>query len=95
MVDWQLKIDNADDRLRQLAPKIKELRAELKMYELIFTMYAKAKWEHEKHIVPIKKLLPKATNNKPEMKAETMLKKAKAMKSNERKELLKALEGMM
>lgn len=95
MNNWESKLNDADRILRTLAPKMKALRTQLKIYEFVYTFNAKLKFECERHIVPVTVLSPKATNNKPEQKAETILKNAKVLSSREKKELIKALEGLM
>ena len=95
MTNWESKLKDADRVLRTLAPKMKALRIQLKMLEYIYTFNAKLKFECEMHIVPIKVISPKTTSNKPEQKAEVLLKKAKVLSSEDRNDLVKALQGMM
>ena len=93
MTKWEFKLKDADRVLRTLAPKMRELRTQLAILEYVYTFNAKLKFECERHIVPIKILSPKASNKKPEQKADMIIRKAKALSSEDRKELLKALEG--
>jgi len=95
MTNWESKLKESDRVLRTLAPKMKALRIELKVLEYIYTFNAKLKFEAERHIVPIKIIPPRSTSNKPEQKAEVLLKRAKALSSEDKGELLKALQGMM
>ena len=93
MTNWEIKAERAEKVCRAMAPKLKELKSELRVYELIFAFYAKMKFEAQRRIVPIKKLSPSATNNRPERIASNIVAKAKALPPDLRKELIKALEG--
>ena len=93
MTNWEVKAERAEKVCRAMAPKLKELKSELGVYELIFAFYAKMKFEAQRRIVPIKKLTPSASNRRPERAATNTVAKARALSPDLRKELIKALEG--
>ena len=77
----------------QIWPKIVQLRAELRTWELAHGYFELMRLEAERRLTPVMKLPPSATAKGPEKKAETLLAKASKLSPEQKKELILALEG--
>ena len=93
MTNWQEKADKSEKVLKTLVPKIRNLKAELKVYEHIFNFYDELRIRAQRHTTPVTVLPPSVSYKRPERRADNITTKAKALSYEDRKELIKALEG--
>lgn len=90
---WETRAQLAREACGAIWPKIVQLRAELRTWELAHGYFEIMRLEAERHLTPVIKLPPSATAKGPEKKAEVLLKKAAKLSSEQKKELILALEG--
>jgi len=90
---WESRASIARKACGAIWPKIAQLRAELRTWELAHGYFEIMRLDAERHLVPIMKLPPSATAKGPEKKAEVLLTKATRLSPEQKKELILALEG--
>jgi len=93
MANYQAIIDKVDQTLIPLNSKIKQVRKELKLYEFLHALYVEVRVKAQRQITPVIVLPTSATSKRPENIARNIVAKAKALPYEERKQLIKALEG--
>ena len=93
MTNWKLRDEKAKKVCELITPKIKELKNELKVYEVILAFYASIRIKSQRKFVPITIVPPSISKRRPENIASNIVAKAKALSPNSRRELIKALEG--
>jgi len=90
---WEARALLARKACGQIYPKVVQLRAELRTWELAHGYFEIMRLEAERHLVQVIKLPPSATAKGPEKKAEMLLEEAIKLSPEQRKELILALEG--
>ena len=95
MTNWKLRDEKAKKICELLAPKIKEIKKELEVYEAILTFYANMRIKAQRKFVEVTIIPPTKSNRRAENAAKNILTKARALSPEDREELIKALEGEM
>ena len=93
MTDWKTEELKAEKFCKIIAPIARDLRIELKVCETILAFWADKKLKAQRQTTPVTILPISATSKRPERIATNIVNKAKALSYNDRKELIKALEG--
>ena len=95
MNNWKLKDEKAKRICALLAPKVKELEEDLKAFKAILAFYTAMRIKAQRNFTEVTVIPPTKSSKRPENAAKNILAKAKALSPEDRKALIKAIEGKM
>uniref|UniRef100_A0A6H2A3R3 Uncharacterized protein n=1 Tax=viral metagenome TaxID=1070528 RepID=A0A6H2A3R3_9ZZZZ len=80
---------------KRIAPRVIELRTKMRYWDILFNIFQAMVIEADRHIVPITKVPASASISQSKQESKRLAEKFKALTPDEKRDLVKALEGML